>query len=358
MLDPFNMEVTNLIMDAKTGVALAVVSALIVAGAFTNGFGTLNSVTGDNGGTDGNQTVPSGDTVSVNDWGVDGEVTLPLDVSSAEVYKFQPGVDVPDVGDYDDFSISDATSGLQAGVDYEVVEISNGDTATFSEVKHQDQDYQFVLVDKSDPREYHYSFWNEAMPETVGTAFAEAGKTINLDDEANFDQWATYGTDSAGYKTSDSKYFSAGSDLSFDSNGTKTVTLERSVEVSQGVAYLGDVEVTGFNDGEGISEVDVSVMVDGEEVYSESLKDGSTGPLSDSTSFRNALANSDVDLSTDPQMASDTVEIQVTVTGEFDTEVSTADDGELGPGESIISLNAYDIFDNAIGDGSAVSYQG
>ncbi|MFB1064824.1 hypothetical protein [Natrinema sp. H-ect4] len=345
-------------MDSKVGVALGIVSALIVAGAFTGGFGMLNAFAGDNGGSDGNQTVPSGDTVSVNDWGVDGEVTLPLDVSSAEVYKFQPGVDVPDVGDYDDFSISDATSGLQAGVDYEVVEISNGDTATFSEVKHQDQNYQFVLVDKSDPREYHYSFWREGMPETVGTAFAEAGKTINLDDEANFDQWATYGTDSAGYKTSDSKYFSAGSDLSFESNGSKTVTLERSVEVSQGVAYLGDVEVTGFNDGEGISEVDVSVMVDGEEVYSESLKDGSTGPLSDSTSFRNALTNSDMDLSTNPEKATGAAEIQVTVTGEFDTDENAAGDGQIGPGESIISVNGFDIFDNAIGDGSAVSFQG
>jgi len=339
------------------GIALSIVAALIMAGAFTDGFGMLNAAS-DNGGNDNQTPPPSGDTVSVNDWGVDGEVTLPLDVSSADVYKFEPGVEVPDVGDYDDFSISDATSGLQAGVDYEVVSISNSDTATFSEVKHQDQPYQFVLVDKSSPREYHYSFWSEGMPETVGTAFAEAGKTINLDDNANFDQWAAYGTDSAGYKTSDSKYFSAGTDLSFNSNGSKTVTLERSVEVTQGVAYLGDVEVTGFNDGEGISEVDVSVMVDGEEVYSESLKDGSTGPLSDSTSFRNALTNSDVDLSTNPQKATGTVEIQVTVTGEFDTEVSTADDGELGPGESIISLNAYDIFDTAIGDGSAVSFTG
>ncbi|MCY4730574.1 hypothetical protein KY092_08380 [Natronomonas gomsonensis] len=345
-------------MDAKTGVALSLAVAVIVAvGAGTNGFGMLNVTGGDNGGDD-TQPAPSGDTVSVNDWGVDGEVTLPLDVSSAEVYKFEPGVDVPDVGDYDDFSISDATSGLQAGVDYEVVEISNGDTATLSEVQHNDQPYQFVLVDNSDPREYHYSFWQESMPEEVGTAFAEAGKTINLDDNANFDQWATYGTDSAGYKLSDSKYFSAGSDLTIESNGSKTVTLERSVEVTQGVAYLGDVEVTGFNDGEGISEVDISVMVDGKEVYSDSLKDGSTGPLSDETSVRNALTNSDADLSMDPQMASDTVEIQVEVTGEFDTDENVDGDGQIGPGESIISLNAYDIFDNAVGDGSAVSFQG
>jgi len=335
---------------------IAVVGLLVLA-ASTGGFGMLSAV-GDTGGDNGDIPVPSGDTVSVNDWGVDGEVTLPLDVSSADVYKFQPGVEIEDLGDYDDFSISDATSGLQAGTDYEVVSINNGDTATFSEVQHQDQDYQFVLVDKSDPREYHYEFWQESMPEEVGTAFAEAGKTINLDDNANFDQWATYGTDSAGYKTSDSKYFSAGSDLSFTSNGTKTVTLERSVEVTQGVAYLGDVEVTGFNDGEGISEVDISVMVDGEEVYSESLKDGSTGPLTDSTSVRNAITNSDADLTMNPEMATTAAEIQVEVTGEFDTDESAAGDGQVGPGESIISVNAYDIFDNAIGDGSAVSFQG
>lgn len=344
-------------MKSEYAVGLSLVVAVIVAAAATGGFGMMSSVSDDNSGDD-TQPAPSGDTVSVNDWGVDGEVTLPLDVSSAEVYKFEPGVDVPDVGDYDDFSISDATSGLQAGVDYEVVEISNGDTATLSEVQHNDQPYQFVLVDNSDPREYHYSFWQESMPEEVGTAFAEAGKTINLDDNANFDQWATYGTDSAGYKLSDSKYFSAGSDLTIESNGSKTVTLERSVEVTQGVAYLGDVEVTGFNDGEGISEVDISVMVDGKEVYSDSLKDGSTGPLSDETSVRNALTNSDADLSMDPQMASDTVEIQVEVTGEFDTDENVDGDGQIGPGESIISLNAYDIFDNAVGDGSAVSFQG
>jgi hypothetical protein len=342
-------------MDAKMGAAIGIVGALIVAGAFTNGFGTLNATQSETPSLNG--TTPT-DTVEVNQWGVDGEVTLPLDVSSAEVYKFGPGVEVQDFGDYDDFSISDATSGLQAGVDYEVVSISNSDTATFSEVQHKDQDYQFVLVDNSDPREYHYSFWREGMPEEVGQAFAEAGKTVNLDDNANFDQWASYGTDSAGYKTSDSDYFSAGSDLSFDSNGSKTVTLERSVEVSQGVAYLGDVEVTGFNDGDGISEVDISVMVDGKQVYSESLKDGSTGTLSDSTSFRNAVTDTDSDLTMNPEKATGTVEIQATVTGEFDTQDSTADDGEIGPGESILSVNAYNIFDTAIGDGSAVSFTG
>jgi hypothetical protein len=332
--------------------------ALIVGAVATNGFGMLTS-TGSNAPEPTPQPGDSEDVVSVNEWGVDGEVTLPLDVSSAEVYKFEPGVEVQDVGDYDDFSISDATSDLQAGTDYEVVQISNADTATFSEVKHQDQPYQFVLVDNSDPREYHYAFWEESMPEEVGTAFAEAGKTVNLDDNAGFDQWASYGTDSAGYKIDDSKYFSSGSDLGIDDNGSKTVTLERSIEVSNGVAYLGDVELTGFNQDEGISEVDVSVMVDGEEVYSEKLKDGSTGDLSDSTSVRKAIKNSDsVDLSVDPQMATGEVEIQVEVTGEFDTSDNVDADGQIGPGESIISVNAYDIFDTAIGDGSAVQFTG
>ena len=347
-------------MKEMTAAVMVIGVALVVAFAAGGGMGGLASTIsgqGDNPDQNGTQ-VPTGDVANVNDWGVDGEVTLPLDVSSAKVYKFEPGVEVQDFGDYDDFSITDATSGLQAGVDYEVVSISNGDTATFSEVKHQNQDYTFVLVDNSDPREYHYSFWREGMPKTVSQEFADAGKTINLDDNANFDQWANYGTDSAGYKFDDSKYFSAGSDLSVDSNGSKTVTLERSVEVTQGAAYLGDVEVTGFNDGEGISEVDISVMVDGEEVYSESLKDGSTGPLSDSTSVRNAITNSDADLSIDPHKATGTVEIQATVTGEFDTDESASGDGQIGPGESILSVNAYNIFDTAIGDGSAVSFQG
>jgi len=70
------------------------------------------------------------------------------------------------------------------------------------------------------------------------------------------------------------------------------------------------------------------------------------------------MTSEDIDLSKQPIKATDTVKLQATVTGEFDTDVSTADDGEIGPGESIISLNADDIFGTAIGDGAAVSFQG
>jgi len=346
-------------MATNTQLLAGVLGAVII-GAFVGGGGLNSALNVAGGGEDPatNATPASGDTQKVNEWGVDGTVTLPLDVSSADVYKFAPDVQVQDFGDYDDFNVGDATDGLQAGTDYEVVSISNARKATFDDVKHQSGDYQFVVVDNSDPREYHYSFWTESMPEEVNTAFAEAGKAVSLDDNANFDQWATYGTESAGYKFEDSDYFNSGTDLSVDTNGSKTVTLEERVPVDTGVAYLGSVTASSFNDGEGIDTVDLKVMVDGSEVYSKTLKDGSTGELSDSTSFTNELTTGDVDLSKQPVKATDTITLQVEVTGEFDTDVSTAGDGELGPGESIISLNAENIFGSAIGDGAAVSFQG
>lgn len=346
-------------MDAKTGAALGIGGALIVAVMFTmvsGGISALN-VAGDNPDS-GNNNLNNTDTQLVNEWGVDGTVELPLDVTSAEVYKFEPDVEVQNFGDHDDFNVADATNGLQAGTDYEVVSISNAKKATFSEVEHQEGDYQFVVVDNSDPREYHYSFWNEGMPERVDTAFAEAGKAKSLDDNAQFDQWAAYGTESAGYKFDSSDYFNSGTDLSVDSNGTKTVTLEERVPLASGIAYLGSTSVTGFNDGEGIDSVELSIMVDGEDVYSKTLKDGSTGPLSDSTSFTNDLTTEDIDLSKQPVKATGTVKLQATVTGEFDTAENAAGDGQIGPGESIISLNADDIFGTAIGDGAAVAFTG
>ena len=341
------------------------VLAAVVIGAFVGGGGMdyVASIGADKDtGPEENRTAPDEAKEGyylVNEAGVDGTVTLPEQVSSAKVYKFEPGVEVQKYGDHDDFNIGDATSGLELGDDYEVATISNAKEATFSDVKHHaDGNYTFVLVDNSDPREYHYAFWKEGMDKYIRTGYWDKGKAKSLDNTADFDEWATYGTETIGYSFENSEYFYKGSDLSFDSNGTKTLTLEKTVSVSEGVAYLGSLSVTSFNDGEGIENVDVAADIDGENVYSKNLKDGSTGPLSDSTSFTNALTTRDVDLSMQPEEAVSTITIKLTVTGEFDTDESAAGDGQIGPGETIASVNGFDIFDNAIGDGSAVSFQG
>jgi hypothetical protein len=296
------------------------------------------------------QEQTSGERAQVNAWDLSSQVTFPQAPSSAEVCAFTSQPD--NWENHVDFTMSKAKKGLSAGVDYYCTSSITSKTPDLGHIPSGDY---FLAAEDSN---YHDLFQQVTVPDTVQLAFAEQDKNINLVDSSAFDQTVTYDSDNTvtydehdgtGSTQKTSADLNGGNFV----NGTRDASLVRTIQIDTGTAYLGKHNVSSFNDGDGIQDVSVTLMVDGQQVYTKDLKDGSSGELSDSTSFGEDI-ESNVD--TDPVKAQDTIKTVYDFTlDSANVTDTTAGDSQVGVGESVIDQGIRDIYDAAVGTSTSIS---
>lgn len=323
-------------MTTRKGLSNIAWVAIIGIGLIAGGFVTGTISVGDlSFGQDQQQQE---ETVNVNDWGVDAQVSFPTAPSSANVVLFEQKPE--NFGNYADFSMANAKNGLEVGVDYKEKTGVSTDTVTFNNL--DSGTYYLVVTDSN----YNTVFKQVSQPETVSLSFAENDKAVKLANADDMSTAATYGSDNVVSYDSNGNVLATGTDLPApSSNGSQTVEITRSIDVDTGVSLAARLSTTSFNANDGIEDVEVTVSADGSQVYSVSLKEGASGELADSTSFAEDL-RSDVD--TNPVRASDDVEVTYTVTADMGTSASSADDSTLQDGESILTTGINDVYGNDI----------
>jgi len=297
--------------------------------------------------------------VAVSEYTVDGKIELPDTCGSCDAYLFadKPDTDAPvHWGDYVDFSSSDATSGLTKGVDYEKASVSSGSSITFSDLDAGT--YHLVLVDTSSPRDYHYQFMQVEMPEKVAKFKVEQSEPIFLARKDQFDRFDTIDTDdTVSYNSDRSNTVALSADLDSDSSNItdRQRIVERTITLSGGKAYLGELIADNFNDGDGISKVDVTVTVDGDETFSKVLKDGSTDEFGSDNSYSKHLVDNPQE---NPEKSSKEVVITAEITYDYNTDGAGSDNGDIGDGESILDLKVEDLQDNTLGSAGTTNVKG
>lgn len=330
---------------------VAIVGAAILIATGTVPIPDVGSLSvGGDAGDNGDQQDTSGEQAEVDAWELSSQIKFPQAPSSAEACAF---VEKPDnYGNHVDFSMSDAKQGKSGGVDYYCTSSITTDTGDLGYIPSGDY---FLAVEDSN---YHDMFKQVSVPETVDLPFAEQDKSITLARSSDFDLTATWDSDntvSYDAHNGDGSVQKTSADLnggSFD-NETRDASVVRTIELSTGTAYLGEANVSSFNDGDGIDTITTTVYVDGEQVYAKDLKDGSKGELSDSTSFGEDLQSN---VATDPIKAQDTIEVVHDFTlDSANVSDTTAGDSQVGVGESVVNSGLRDIYDNAAGTSTSIS---
>lgn len=319
---------------------IVVVGGLVAAAAVA-GLGPLSAA--DSG--------PEGDSnlVQTSQHSVSASVNFPTSPTNPQVILFKQ--EPENWGNYVDFSASDAKSGKQSGIDYlEATSVNSDNKAVFSDVD-ADSYYAYINADNYQP-----TFTQVDMPSQVdkeiyvtndndyklaGADVMRTTSSIKSDNVVSYDRQGNV--------------LATGSDLpDATSNGTQTVEFVRTIDVDTGTALLGDYTVSSFNSDDGVQTVDMTVDM-GSQTYSKELKDGSSGELADGTSFGEDLVSN---AETSPAEVSGTVEVTYTMEIDRNTDVSTSDDGQLGPGESIFTGALDDVFGNDFGSSASISYTG
>ncbi|MDY6778585.1 MAG: hypothetical protein SVU32_08010 [Candidatus Nanohaloarchaea archaeon] len=339
----------------QTLIAVLAVIGVGFAAMWFTGMGPFSATSG------GNTNQGTGDftQVPVSEYDVDGQVTLPTNVASADVYLFKnkPGTSAPvHYGDYVDFSASEATSGLTQGVDYRKVSISSSSTATFSNL--ESGDYYLVLVDKSSPRDYHYTFGQVSMPSTVSKLKVTENQPVELTKTSAFTRFPTYKSDDTVSLNPSGETVALSADLDNPSSDVsdRQRTVKRTVKVSGGCPYLGELVVDQFNADDGIKQLSVSVKVDGSVVKEKTLIDGSTDAFGSDNAFSTGLTS---EPQHDPICSRDSVTVTLDVQYDANSTATTqADNNWLENGESIADFHVEDIYGNKIGSAGAVSITG
>lgn len=284
------------------------------------------------------------DMASVNEWEVSSQLNLPQSPNSADVYVFEEEPD--NYGNYVDWDSSQATDGLSQGVDYYS---TTGATSDSIDLGHIPSGDYFLVVEDDN---YHTTFMEVSVPDEVRESFAENDQSITLAQTGDFDLTATYGSDNVVVYDDDGNVLNTGTDISDpSSNATRTVEIVREIEVDTGVSYLGKYDVTSFNDGDGIEEVDLTLEAGGH-TCSVELKDGNSGELADSTSHGedlDACVDAISDVETDPAQENSRITMTFDVTYDANTAVANAGDGEIGPGESMFTIELDDISGSNVG---------
>lgn len=312
-------------MTRRKGIgAGAAVAALIVAGL------ALGMVSGNL--SIGGPGQDEGEMVNVNEFGIDGKVSFPTTPSSATVtlYKAEP----ENFGNYADWDASSAKSGLEAGVDYHEKTSVSSDSVTFDDL--ESGTYYMVVEDSN----FNDAFVTVEQPEQVSAIKADNDKPVVLARGSDISTSASYGSDNVVSYDDEGNVLTTGTDLPDPSNETATFEITRSIDVDTGVALVSNLETTSFNDGDGIEDVTVTVTADGSQVYSKELKSGSSGELADSTSFGEDLRE---DVDTNPVRSSDEIEVTYEVTAQMNDQSSSAGDGVLQGGESILTTGVDDV---------------
>lgn len=319
-------------MGFSTREALAGLGILAVAAVILGATTMQLSIGGDSG------QGQAADLVSVDDYGIDGKVVFPKTPSSADVRLFK--AEPENFGDHANWDAADAKSGLEVGVDYHEKTGVTADEAVFDDL--ESGTYYLVIEDAN----YNTVFATVEQPDQVKKVFADNDKAVRLANGNEMDTAPSYGSDNVVSYDGDDNVLGTGTDLPAPSaNATETVTIERSVDVDTGVSYLGNLETTSFNSGDGIQDVSVTVFVDGSSVYSKELKSGSSGKLADSTSFAEDLGDK---VDTDPIEGAEEVTISYEVTADMNTQSAGADNGKLEDGESILTNDLFDVYGSSV----------
>lgn len=344
----------------------AILLVIVVAGIGVGGvvFGNADipllssAMPGDNGGN--GDTGGNVEMVSTGTFEVDGKIALPTSIGTGEVVLF---TDKPETGapthhdDYVDFSLSEAKQGLTEGVDYHQVSLSNSDTATFSDLDAGE--YHAVLVDESSPRDYHYEFFTVSMPEQVEKFRVEQSQPVTLADEGNFTRFPTYDEDyTEVFKPGSDSPTALASDLDDPSSDVvdRERTVTRTVTLTGGSPYLGELRVENLNANEGISQIDVTVTSDGEVLHEKTLLSGSTDEFGSDNNYAAAIVDAPQE---DPNTPVDTATVSLDVTYNAN-ETGTVQDGNdyVETGESMFDFGVEDIYGNVIGNSGMVTLTG
>lgn len=287
--------------------------------------------------------------VDVNQHDVSASVNFPTSPTNPQVIIFEEKPE-KNWGNYVDFDPANAKSGKQAGIDFhEVTSVNSNNKAVFSDV-NSGKHYVYINADNYQP-----TFTTVDMPETVDKeTYVTNDNDYKLAGAEVMRTSETYGSDNVVLKDGNGDILATGTDFpTASANETQTLKIRRTMDVDTGTALIGSYDVTSFNANDGIEVVDASITA-GSASYSMELKDGASGELADSTSFGDDIVDSP---DTDPAEVTGEIVAEYTVEVQRNTDVSTADDGELGPGESLFSESMDDIFGNAVADGTK-SYTG
>jgi len=345
-------------LRTKDGISLALLVGVLVLGGVAVGSGDIPFLSSASDSPDADKE--GVELVQTSDYGVDGEIRLPTTIGSGEVYLLteQPEERSPTHwGDYADFDETEATSGLTEGVDYHKVSLSSADTATFTNL--DGGKYHGVLVDKSSPRDYHYEFFTVEMPDQVGKFRVEQDQPVSLIDRSTFIRFPTYDEDYTHvFEPGSSSAVSLSADIDDASSSVtdRERTIRRTVELSGGASYLGEIVVENFNDADGISEVDVTVTSDDEVLLDKTLKDGSTDEFGSTNAYTTALVDQPEE---NPEDTVDQVEIAVDVVYDASgADTVTGDDGVIDNGEAMFDFGVDDIYGTSIGTEGMVTLNG
>lgn len=287
--------------------------------------------------------------VAVNQHDVSASTNFPTSPTNPQVILFKEKPQ-KNWGNYVDFSPSNAKSGKQAGIDFhEATSVDSNNKAVFSDVNSGEY-YVYVNADNYQP-----TFTTVEMPESVDKeTYVTNDNDYKLAGAEVMRTSETYGSDNVVLKDGNGDILATGTDFpTASANETQELVIERTVDVDTGTALLGSFDVTSFNQNDGIDVVDASISA-ASASYNKELKDGASGDLADSTSFGEDIVDN---AETSPAEVTGEIVAQYRLEVQRNTVVATADDGELGPGESIFSEGMDDIFGTAVGDGTN-SYTG
>ncbi|NUB91106.1 hypothetical protein HT576_08740 [Haloterrigena sp. SYSU A121-1] len=234
-------------------------------------------------------------------------------------------------GDHVDFDATEATDGLQEGVDYYSVSLDNG-TATDADTHPvmEPGEYHYVVVDDQD--QVHTAFGTVDIKGEVEEYKLDRDYqqlvTLPLDEKTTADS-SDISTQTQ-VESGDNIYSPATSLRGNSQDGFETVqTATHTIEVQSGAMYLGDIDLGSVDSDANVSEAELaSATVDGESVDALSNID-----LTDHSLDRDVFGGTD-----DPRKATD----EVVLTFRFEAESDLAD------GESIVSgISVSDIYDKS-----------
>ncbi|WP_226005966.1 hypothetical protein [Natrinema salinisoli] len=298
--------------------------ALIMVGT---GLAAFSLSVGDTG--DDTSDADDGDLKTIEE----STVKLKAGASGADtVYFFseEPDSEYPVYhGDHVDFDATEATDGLQEGVDYYSVSLDN-DTATTTS-NHpvmEPGEYHYVVVDGQD--QVHPAFGSVEIDGEVAEYKLDRDyqQLVNLPlDEKTTADSSDVSTQTQ-VESGDNVYSPATSLRGNSQDGFETVqTVTHTIEVDSGAMYLGDINLGSVDSNANVSEAELaSATVDGESVDALSDVD-----LTDHDLERDVFGSSD-----DPRKATD----EVVLTFRFEAESDLADS------ESVVSgISVSDIYD-------------
>lgn len=281
------------------------------------------------------------------DW--DGQIRFFNELESVEAVafhqsSFEDGQTPENWGNYADFNISEATSDLYEVEDYLTVSGENTSTLTFSDLPSGD--YYVAVVDKSDPANYHTYFADTEMPDQIKESKYDRSEPVDLVNRGDFVRTAVYGSDDAQAFDAEGSAVSLSASLDTPSENVsdRERTVQRTIQVDGGMAYLGELDVSSLTDkSDAVSNLEVTVEANGfSNTYSL------TDEIGDSSTFNKQFRE---DMKTNPVTVGDQISVTADITYNAAASGETADSSHIGADETIMQFELLDIYGGSVGSG-------